>query len=815
MVRGCTSANAAVDDSKEVGEGTTLETNEIVRQVNQYSKDDVDIVVRYDMQMEFIVVDVSIYNHFEDLSIFVTNENDQPLCQGAMQPKYFQRASCTFPTPSDLKDGGNYIDVTVLQSADDAFMYKERHYFFYLGNGISASQKFGFVETAKILLYENHPLTAASILGLAALAPFTFWHYHYHGQHTEATDSSPSGDSNVGSFPPSNPFFHSKLSTSWGSFLSSYSTPAPPIPYSSSLAGSIITPLICQSKPQLLCNLLQWIVHRPQRLLTNAAQTLRLPAPIPTSVASVSTVDMNPIRSTPIQPTHEHDSPISISMHSLSQISRESNKAVSCSNQGWSSKATLPPLSTAHSEEFAPSARVVAAHEVFSARSASPSMQSKSNESFTVLSLSLLKPVGEVGQTFQQSMQTENATEPTLLSEPHQQVEVDKLLKSQQTQPDAKENVYSRKLKSNRILKSSVANKPVSRKQRKSRPLPLSSTYNASTPLRPVTKANWSWLFRRMVMTAGVVLLFTQSPHLLGDQWPATLKSTGLPNWLSSLPEQLEQLKQRLLTPNHQGSQEDDLISRVLAFGMVPVRAVASTDHEHEPIRPVHQLAKSTRNLRDGLKNLWSSVTSSATGTSTGRMVVNAAALPLSTSDSRLLQEMDRRLLQRRQQKEQQQQQSSRSNVAYVALDAKPFQVLPGRQISQLVAQHIPSSSSSSSPQVKKSCTSSSAARSSQKQPLRLVSRAVSMILGQDTVTALYWPTFLQPWAPKKIDHQAKKKENPRPGKKTKDLEKVTSSVEMEAEDEDLYAVFRKRPTHIVYDETFASNIPGITYDDD
>jgi hypothetical protein len=504
-------------------------------------------------------------------------------------------------------------------------------------------------------------------------------------------------------------------------------------------------------------------------------------------------------------------------MHSPLQISLEPNKAVSRSNQGWSSKATLPPLSTAHSEEFAPPARVVAAHEVFSARSASPSMQSKSNESFTVLSLSLLKPVGEIEQTFQQSMQTQNATEPTLLSEPHQQVEVDKLLESRQTQADAKGNVYSRKLKSNRILKPSVANKPVSRKQRKSRPLPLSSTYNASTPLRPVTRPNWSWLFRRMIMTAGVVLLFTQSPHLLGDRWPATLKSTRLPNWLSSLPEQLVQWKQRLLTPNHQGSLEDDFISRVPAFGMVPVRAVASMDHEHEPIRSVHQLDKSTRNLRDGLKNFWSSVISSATGTSTSRMVVNAAALPLSTSDSRLLQEVDRRLLQRRHQKEQQQQQSSRSNVAYAALDAKPFQVLPGRQISQLVAQHISSSSSSVSMSAhgKKSCTSSSAARSSQKQPLRLVPRAVSMVLGQDTVTALYWPTFFQPWAPKKVDHQAKKKEKSRPSKKTKDLEKVTSTAEMEEEDDDLYAVYRKRPTHIVYDENFASNIPGITYDDD
>lgn len=82
--------------------------------------------IHYLMQLDIVV-----YNHFEELSITVFDEDEIELCSESISPSKNQRTNCIFDPPSSLRSGGNALSIVMKSSTHDEVLFKTTYHFYY------------------------------------------------------------------------------------------------------------------------------------------------------------------------------------------------------------------------------------------------------------------------------------------------------------------------------------------------------------------------------------------------------------------------------------------------------------------------------------------------------------------------------------------------------------------------------------------------------------------------------------------------------------------------------------------------------------
>eukprot|EP01033_Poteriospumella_lacustris_P012126 gene12126-8671_t len=625
-----------------------------------YSKDDVDVLVRYNLQCEQFTVDINLFNHFEDVLITVADEDARVLCEGSMQPKYFQRTSCEFPVPTTLKDGGNYLDVAIRRADDAVLVYRERHYFFHLVNQVIAVRAGrlslgGRLRQLALALQEQAQLvTALSLLGVA-VGPLRVALMRYKRSVEAAVAIVPPSDAPAPPAPPSE-----------GPRWSPRAFFAPRAPPQSTVACQPPPQIALSRQPhpllygeQVLSLLLTWVLRQPQRLLGNVRDQLRLPAPLATSsvpslpapapapqrgsidvtvelvgakpfwwsataadaapaVAVTARAVESPVTSVaaPEPVAAPQKAPLfawpSFATESSTTDARDAASATNTAATSWPSPTAQSPRSAA-----APAAPAAPTASVPSS-SASPTPPDD-DHSFTVLRLATLPPVRRLAETLHQILVPPPAAPvaPPAAAAPasgRRSVASDAKAAATAKAPHRRRSFLFRRSPSadaaavDAAAAAAAAVAPVAA-------VPGPVDRQSKTPASPSLRwLRWRRVLRNVVVAAVVVVIASQRPHaLLASRASSSLAATR--DWWTR--HVAEPVRERLARP------------RAAAHAASPplVASLAT------PPRP---LTRRARRLRSS----WALLPST--------LAVGPQALPLSVTDTRLFREVDRCLLERR-----------------------------------------------------------------------------------------------------------------------------------------------------------------------
>lgn len=325
------------------------------------TNDDVVVVVRTRDQTFY--VDVSIYNTFDDLLIRVEDEEDVELCSMVIQPRFFQRTNCKYEAPTSLKDGSNFLKVTIFDPTTKEIRFHDRHYYF-----SAVRREEGLVVALRQFLTNDKVIGSA---GFLALIQYGIWKYHKRptSEVPVLIDASTGSSKFDPRGPPNRPFRFFSFTFRFPSSLPNYRRAA-----TANLPAARSTAI-----PSLTLS-----GSAPRRLLHNVMNTLLLQAPA--TIASTATPSVaaynNKDVSTPALPSPvAHDKRSSQPTKSIDHQLRPSAAKEVASSASSHSHANSSNERKAKSDKT---------------RLVSSSLQRP--DTFTVLTLSVFSPVRHLMQ---------------------------------------------------------------------------------------------------------------------------------------------------------------------------------------------------------------------------------------------------------------------------------------------------------------------------------------------------------------------------------------------------------------------------------
>lgn len=190
---GCSFFGAFADESAHALKPLKVLQDDDVSLSIRRIKDPRDI--HYLMQLDIVV-----YNHFEELSIAVLDEDENELCSGSISPSRNQRTNCIFDPPSSLRSGGNALSIVMSSSAHNEVLFKTTYHFYYP----YSMADLGALEATWNAITEKmyNRKEVIGFFGLLVLSNYGIRRYNKHRAKVIVTPPSPPPPSSPPSLPP-------------------------------------------------------------------------------------------------------------------------------------------------------------------------------------------------------------------------------------------------------------------------------------------------------------------------------------------------------------------------------------------------------------------------------------------------------------------------------------------------------------------------------------------------------------------------------------------------------------------------------------